>query len=171
VIAGNVVGYGATSGQVFINGIVGERFAVRNSGATLVVEGVGDHACEYMTGGRAVVLGATGRNFAAGMSGGIAYVYDMDDQFASRVNPEMVDVLPLDAEDTQWLQGMLREHIAMTDSPRAKQIVAQWDSYSTKFVKVLPRDYARVMAVLAKASADGLSEEETSQRVMESVHG
>ena len=171
MIAGNVVGYGATSGQVFINGIVGERFAVRNSGATLVVEGVGDHACEYMTGGRAVVLGATGRNFAAGMSGGIAYVYDMDDQFASRVNPEMVDVLPLYAEDTQWLQGMLREHIAMTDSPRAKQIVAQWDSYATKFVKVLPRDYARVMAVLAKASADGVSEEETSRRVMESVHG
>jgi glutamate synthase (NADPH/NADH) large chain len=171
VIAGNVVGYGATSGQIFINGIVGERFAVRNSGATLVVEGVGDHACEYMTGGRAVVLGTTGRNFAAGMSGGIAFVYDIDGQFASRVNPEMVDVLPLDAEDTQWLQGTLREHIAMTDSPRAKQIVAQWDDHADKFAKVLPRDYARVMAVLAKASVDGLSEEETSRRVMESVHG
>jgi glutamate synthase (NADPH/NADH) large chain len=117
------------------------------------------------------VLGATGRNFAAGMSGGIAYVYDMDDQFASRVNPEMVDVLPLDAEDTQWLQGILREHIAMTDSPRAKKMVAQWNAHSSKFVKVLPRDYARVMAVLAKASADGVSEEETSRRVMESVHG
>jgi glutamate synthase (NADPH/NADH) large chain len=166
-----VVGYGATSGQIFINGIVGERFAVRNSGATLVVEGVGDHACEYMTGGRAVVLGATGRNFAAGMSGGISYVYDIDGQFASRVNPEMVDVLPLDGEDTEWLQGTLQEHIAMTDSPRAKQIVAQWDAYAAKFVKVLPRDYARVMAVLAKASAEGLSEDETSKRVMESVHG
>ncbi len=171
VIAGNGVGYGATSGQVFINGIIGERFAVRNSGATLVVEGVGDHACEYMTGGRAVVLGATGRNFAAGMSGGIAYVYDMDDQFVSRVNPEMVDVLPLDQEDTQWLHEILQEHIAMTDSPRAKQMVAQWSALSVKFVKVLPRDYARVMAVLAKASADGVSEEETSRRVMESVHG
>jgi glutamate synthase (NADPH/NADH) large chain len=156
---------------VFINGIVGERFAVRNSGATLVVEGVGDHACEYMTGGRAVVLGATGRNFAAGMSGGIAYVYDMDDQFVSRVNPEMVDVLPLDKDDTQWLHDTLKEHIAMTDSPRAKQMVAQWNAHSSKFVKVLPRDYARVMAVLAKASADGVSEEETSRRVMESVHG
>jgi glutamate synthase (NADPH/NADH) large chain len=171
VIAGNVVGYGATSGQIFINGIVGERFAVRNSGATLVVEGVGDHACEYMTGGRVVVLGATGRNFAAGMSGGIAYVYDIDGQFASRVNPEMVDVLPLDADDAQWLQGTLQEHIAMTESPRAKQIVGQWKTQSAKFVKVLPRDYARVMAVLAKASADGLSEDETSKRVMESVHG
>ena len=171
VIAGNVVGYGATSGQIFINGIVGERFAVRNSGATLVVEGVGDHACEYMTGGRVVVLGATGRNFAAGMSGGIAYVYDIDGQFASRVNPEMVDVLPLDADDAQWLQGTLQEHIAMTESPRAKQIVDQWKTQSAKFVKVLPRDYARVMAVLAKASAEGLSEDETSKRVMESVHG
>ena len=171
VIAGNVVGYGATSGQIFINGIVGERFAVRNSGATLVVEGVGDHACEYMTGGRVVVLGSTGRNFAAGMSGGIAYVYDIDGQFASRVNPEMVDVLPLDAEDERWLQDTLREHVAMTDSPRAKQIVAQWETQSTKFVKVLPRDYARVMAVLAKSAAEGLSEDETSKRVMESVHG
>jgi glutamate synthase (NADPH/NADH) large chain len=137
----------------------------------LVVEGVGDHACEYMTGGRAVVLGATGRNFAAGMSGGIAYVYDIDDQFVSRVNPEMVDVLPLDQEDTQWLCEILQEHIAMTDSPRAKQMIAQWSAYSVKFVKVLPRDYARVMAVLAKASAEGVSEEETSRRVMESVHG
>jgi glutamate synthase (NADPH/NADH) large chain len=136
-----------------------------------VVEGVGDHACEYMTGGRVVVLGATGRNFAAGMSGGIAYVYDIDGQFASRVNPEMVDVLPLDADDAQWLQGTLQEHIAMTESPRAKQIVGQWKTQSAKFVKVLPRDYARVMAVLAKASADGLSEDETSKRVMESVHG
>jgi glutamate synthase (NADPH/NADH) large chain len=105
------------------------------------------------------------------MSGGIAFVYDIDGQFASRVNPEMVDVLPLDAEDTEWLQGTLREHIAMTDSPRAKQIVAQWDDHADKFAKVLPRDYARVMAVLAKASVDGLSEEETSRRVMESVHG
>jgi len=105
------------------------------------------------------------------MSGGIAYVYDMDDQFVSRVNPEMVDVLPLDEADAQWLHGTLQEHITMTESPRAKQIVAEWDAYSTKFVKVLPRDYARVMAVLAKASADGVSEEETSRRVMESVHG
>jgi glutamate synthase (NADPH/NADH) large chain len=105
------------------------------------------------------------------MSGGIAFVYDIDGQFVSRVNPEMVDVLPLDAEDMQWLQGTLREHIAMTDSPRAKQIVEQWDLHAQKFSKVLPRDYARVMAVLAKASADGLTEEETSRRVMESVHG
>jgi glutamate synthase (NADPH/NADH) large chain len=118
-----------------------------------------------------VVLGATGRNFAAGMSGGIAFVYDIDGQFVSRVNPEMVDVLPLDTEDAQWLQGTLLEHIAMTESPRAKQIVAQWDTHVSQIVKVLPRDYARVMAVLARASAEGLSEEETSQRVMESVHG
>ena len=171
VIAGNVVGYGATSGSIFINGIVGERFAVRNSGATLVVEGVGDHACEYMTGGRVVVLGATGRNFAAGMSGGIAYVYDSTGQFNSQVNPEMVDVLPLDDEDSRWLRAILDEHKELTASPLAGRVLAQWEDLKTMFVKVLPRDYARVMAVLAQANAEGLSEDETSQRVMESVHG
>ncbi len=171
VIAGNVVGYGATSGEVFINGIVGERFAVRNSGATLVVEGVGDHACEYMTGGRVVVLGATGRNFAAGMSGGIAYVFDQDGDFATRVNPEMVDVLPVDDEDVAWLKSTLDEHVAMTNSPLAQRVLADWAKSQSQFTKVLPRDYARVMAVLAKAAADGADEEETSKRVMESVHG
>ena len=171
VIAGNVVGYGATSGEVFINGIVGERFAVRNSGATLVVEGVGDHACEYMTGGRVVVLGATGRNFAAGMSGGIAYVFDHDGDFATRVNPEMVDVLPLGDEDVEWLKSTLGEHIAMTGSPLAQRLLVDWVKQQQAFVKVLPRDYARVLAVLAKAAADGANEEETSKRVMESVHG
>lgn len=171
VIAGNVVGYGATSGEVFINGIVGERFAVRNSGATLVVEGVGDHACEYMTGGRVVVLGATGRNFAAGMSGGIAYVFDQDGDFATRVNPEMVDVLPVDDEDVAWLKSTLDEHVAMTNSPLAQRVLADWAKFQSQFTKVLPRDYARVMAVLAKAAADGADEEETSKRVMESVHG
>jgi glutamate synthase (NADPH/NADH) large chain len=171
VIAGNVVGYGATSGEVFINGIVGERFAVRNSGATLVVEGVGDHACEYMTGGRVVVLGATGRNFAAGMSGGIAYVFDQGSDFATRVNPEMVDVLPLDDEDVVWLKSTLDEHVAMTNSPLAQRVLVDWTKSQSKFTKVLPRDYARVMAVLAKAAADGADEEETSKRVMESVHG
>ena len=171
VIAGNVVGYGATSGSIFINGIVGERFAVRNSGATLVVEGVGDHACEYMTGGRVVVLGATGRNFAAGMSGGIAYVYDSTGQFNSQVNPEMVDVLPLDAEDSRWLLATLDEHKEMTGSPLASRVLEHWNELKASFVKVLPRDYARVMAILQQAAADGLSEDETSQRVMESVHG
>jgi glutamate synthase (NADPH) large chain len=171
VIAGNVVGYGATSGEVFINGIVGERFAVRNSGATLVVEGVGDHACEYMTGGRVVVLGATGRNFAAGMSGGIAYVFDQDGDFATRVNPEMVDVLPVDDEDVVWLKSTLDEHVAMTNSPLGQRVLADWAKSQSQFTKVLPRDYARVMAVLAKAAADGADEEETSKRVMESVHG
>jgi glutamate synthase (NADPH/NADH) large chain len=171
VIAGNVVGYGATSGSIFINGIVGERFAVRNSGATLVVEGVGDHACEYMTGGRVVVLGATGRNFAAGMSGGIAYVYDSTGQFNSQVNPEMVDVLPLDAEDSRWLLATLDEHKEMTGSPLASRVLDYWNEMKASFVKVLPRDYARVMAILQQAAADGLSEDETSQRVMESVHG
>ena len=171
VIAGNVVGYGATSGEVFINGIVGERFAVRNSGATLVVEGVGDHACEYMTGGRVVVLGATGRNFAAGMSGGIAYVFDQDGDFATRVNPEMVDVLPVDDEDVVWLKSTLDEHVAMTNSPLGQRVLADWAKSQSQFTKVLPRDYARVMAVLAKAAGDGADEEETSKRVMESVHG
>ncbi len=166
-----MVGYGATSGEVFINGIVGERFAVRNSGATLVVEGVGDHACEYMTGGRVVVLGATGRNFAAGMSGGIAYVFDQDGDFATRVNPEMVDVLPVDDEDVVWLKSTLDEHVAMTNSPLGQRVLADWAKSQSQFTKVLPRDYARVMAVLAKAAGDGADEEETSKRVMESVHG
>ena len=171
VIAGNVIGYGATGGRIFINGTVGERFCVRNSGATAVVEGVGDHGCEYMTGGRVVVLGRTGRNFAAGMSGGVAYVHDADGTFASRVNGEMVDVMDLDAADREWLSATLDEHARLTESPLATRMLADWPVAAASFRKVLPRDYARVMAVLDAAAREGLSEDETAQRVMETVSG
>ena len=123
IIAGNVILYGATGGEVFLRGLVGERFCVRNSGATAVVEGVGDHGCEYMTGGRVVVLGPTGRNFGAGMSGGIAYVYDPDGTFASRLNREMVDLDPLDDEDIEWLREIIRRHCAETGSAVAQRLL------------------------------------------------
>ena len=146
VIAGNVIGYGATSGEIFISGIVGERFCVSNSGVTAVVEGVGDHGCEYITGGRVVVLGMTGRNFAAGMSGGISFVYDGDDKFGSRVNTELVDIVALEKEDVIWLKTVISRHAALTNSARAQEILADWKSSFAKIRKVLPRDYARVIA-------------------------
>jgi glutamate synthase (NADPH) large chain len=154
VIAGNVIGYGATSGEIFISGVVGERFCVRNSGATAVVEGLGDHGCEYMTGGRVVVLGATGRNFAAGMSGGIAFVYDIDDDFQSRVNNELVDVVGLDETDLVWLEQIIRRHHELTNSVRAGDVLANWQVAKTKMRKVLPRDYARVIAEIEKAKSE-----------------
>ena len=171
VIAGNVIGYGATSGQIFINGLVGERFCVRNSGATAVVEGVGDHGCEYMTGGRVVVLGATGRNFAAGMSGGVAYVYDQDGTFGERVNTELVDVLDASVADRQWLLDIITQHHMATSSPLAKKMIDGWKDAADRFRVVMPRDYARVMGILESARTQGLSEEETLQRVMEPVNG
>jgi glutamate synthase (NADPH/NADH) large chain len=171
VIAGNVIGYGATSGSIFINGLVGERFCVRNSGALAVVEGVGDHGCEYMTGGRVVVLGSTGRNFAAGMSGGIAFVFDHDATFAARVNGEMVDVLECSADDRAWLASVLSDHVRHTSSPLAERMLADWEIAGSSFKKVMPRDYARVLKVLEAAKREGLSEEETSKRVMETVSG
>jgi glutamate synthase (NADPH/NADH) large chain len=145
VIAGNVIGYGATSGEIFISGTVGERFCVRNSGATAVVEGLGDHGCEYMTGGRVVVLGTTGRNFAAGMSGGIAFVYDADNEFGSRVNTELVDLVALENQDVNWLKTVISRHFELTGSVRAQEILRDWKSSFAKIRKVLPRDYARVI--------------------------
>jgi glutamate synthase (NADPH/NADH) large chain len=171
VIAGNVVGYGATGGEIFIRGTVGERFAVRNSGATLVVEGVGDHGCEYMTGGRVVVLGATGRNFAAGMSGGIAYVYDPDGVFASNVNYEMVEVEPVTGEDDEWLRATIARHGEFTGSAVAERVLNAWTVEVAKFRKVMPRDYKKVLAVMATAKAEGLDEAETANRVMEASRG
>ena len=128
IIAGNVALYGATSGEVFIRGVVGERFCVRNSGATAVVEGVGDHGCEYMTGGRAVILGETGRNFGAGMSGGIAFVYDVKGNFAAQCNPEMIDLDPLGEEDIAQLQDLITKHHAYTNSTVAKFILSDWEN-------------------------------------------
>ena len=154
VIAGNVIGYGATSGEIFVSGVVGERFCVRNSGATAVVEGLGDHGCEYMTGGRVVVLGTTGRNFAAGMSGGIAFVYDIDEEFQSRVNTELVDVVGLDESDLTWLEQIIRRHHELTNSVRAGDVRANWQVAKTKMRKVLPRDYARVIAEIKKSKLE-----------------
>jgi len=171
VIAGNVALYGATSGEAFLRGQVGERFCVRNSGATAVVEGVGDHGCEYMTGGRVVVLGPTGRNFAAGMSGGIAYVYDPHEQFASLVNYEMVDLVPLDDEDREWLRAIIERHRELTGSDVADRILTQWGSEVGAFRKVMPEDYQRVLTVMREAAAAGLSDEETLGKVMEAAHG
>ncbi len=145
IITGNVVLYGATGGEAYFQGVAGERFCVRNSGATTVVEGVGEHGCEYMTGGNAVILGPTGRNFAAGMSGGIAYVLDEDGQFASRVNTETVDLDPIDAEDVTLLQRLLRNHFKYTRSAKADEVLRKWDAFAPKFVKVFPKDYKRAL--------------------------
>jgi glutamate synthase (NADPH/NADH) large chain len=169
VIAGNVIGYGATSGQLFVSGRVGERFCVRNSGATAVVEGTGDHGCEYMTGGRVVVLGRTGRNFAAGMSGGTAYLHDPDGTAVTRVNGEMVDVLPVADDDREWLRATVVEHAERTGSPLAQRLLAAWDA--APFVMVLPRDYARVLAIADEARREGLDEDAVSSRIMERVYG
>ena len=150
VIAGNVAAYGATSGTLFVRGLVGERFCVRNSGAIAVVEGVGDHACEYMTGGKVVVLGQTGRNFAAGMSGGIAYVVDLN---VENVNSEMVELESLDDNDKEFLSSILKDYLEETDSPLAKQLLNDKDF--KKFTKVMPREYKRVLLAQAKAKKDG----------------
>ena len=141
IIVGNVVLYGATEGEAYFNGIAGERFCVRNSGANAVVEGVGDHGCEYMTGGRVVILGTTGRNFAAGMSGGIAYVLDEEGQFAALCNHATVDLDPLTEEDLELIQRMVRQHFQYTRSKRADDVLRKWNTFAPKFVKVYPRDY------------------------------
>jgi glutamate synthase domain-containing protein 2/glutamate synthase domain-containing protein 3 len=150
MIVGNTVLYGATAGRAFFRGLAGERFAVRNSGASAVVEGVGDHGCEYMTGGRVVVLGPTGRNFAAGMSGGIAYVYDRDRRFEARCNLELVDLEGLTEDDVSEVQNLIREHVARTGSLVGRNLLASWDRGAReRFVKVMPRDYRRALAELA----------------------
>jgi glutamate synthase (NADPH/NADH) large chain len=147
VIAGNVALYGATSGEAFIRGVAGERFAVRNSGATAVVEGVGDHGCEYMTGGRVVVLGRTGRNFAAGMSGGIAYVLNPAREFERRCNGEQVDLEPLDGEDLALVRDLIVRHVALTGSHLGARLLSEWSATSLQFTKVMPRDYKRALAL------------------------
>jgi glutamate synthase (ferredoxin) len=156
IIIGNVALYGATSGEAFVRGVAGERFAVRNSGAHAVVEGIGDHGCEYMTGGRVVVLGQSGRNFAAGMSGGIAYVFDADGDFKRRCNLGMVELFPLDqAEDIELVRGLIRRHAALTGSSYAAGFLEDWIGVQPRFVKVMPRDYARVLRAEAQARAEG----------------
>jgi glutamate synthase (NADPH/NADH) large chain len=145
IIIGNVALYGATSGELFVRGQAGERFAVRNSGSTAVVEGVGDHGCEYMTGGRALILGKTGRNFAAGMSGGIAWVYDPDNSFVINCNTEMVDLDPLSPQDEEEILSLLNKHVQLTQSQVAKYIINDWDQQSGCFIKIFPKEYKRVL--------------------------
>ena len=166
IIAGNVIGYGATSGEVFIRGGVGERFCVRNSGATAVVEGLGDHGCEYMTGGIAVVLGRTGRNVAAGMSGGIGYFLDLD---LSRLNTEMVDPFEPSDADLELLRKLITRHHEETGSDVAADLLSDWTAAGTRFTKVLPRDYARVLAARDQAESEGLDEAATTIKMMEAA--
>jgi len=165
VIAGNVIGYGATRGEIFIRGIVGERFCVRNSGAVAVVEGIGDHGCEYMTGGIAMILGITGRNFAAGMSGGVAYVLDLQ---PGLVNQDMVDLLPLSPERSIEAHGLISRFYSETGSEVAHALLVDWEVASERISLVMPRDYARVLAAMEKAERDGVNVDEA---VMEATRG
>jgi glutamate synthase (ferredoxin) len=156
IVIGNVALYGATSGEAYFRGVAGERFAVRNSGAVAVVEGVGDHGCEYMTGGRVVVLGRTGRNFAAGMSGGVAYVFDPGGTFPRRCNREMVDLEAVEAlDDIELLQRLIRQHVEYTGSDLGARMLVDWEAVLPSFVKIMPRDYRRVLQAQAKAAAAG----------------
>ncbi len=165
VIAGNVIGYGATSGEIMIAGVVGERFCVRNSGATAIVEGVGDHGCEYMTGGTVIVLGNTGRNFAAGMSGGRAFVLDLDVRL---VNTEMVDILALPGDQEEIIKSHISKFYAETGSNIAGELIKDWQSAKKRISMVMPRDYARVLDVMAKAQREGLPIESA---VMAAING
>ncbi len=171
IIAGNVIAYGATAGEIFLRGVVGERFCVRNSGALAVAEGIGDHGCEYMTGGRVVVLGRTGRNFGAGMSGGIAYVFDVDGRFRSRLNEEMVALEELDGDDRAFLHDVVSRHRELTGSAVADRLLASWTASVARFRKVMPSDYKRVLTVMRAAEREGLDSEATMKRVMEAAHG
>jgi glutamate synthase (NADPH/NADH) large chain len=155
IIIGNVALYGGTSGEAFFRGIAGERFAVRNSGVHTVVEGVGDHGCEYMTGGRVVVLGRTGRNFAAGMSGGVAYVLDVDKRFTTRCNTGLVELEAIEDSDEELLKLLITRHIQATGSDYASKLLLHWSHTREQFVKVMPRDYKRVLAAEAAARAEG----------------
>ena len=163
IVVGNVCFYGATSGESYIRGMAGERFCVRNSGAKVVVEGVGDHGCEYMTGGVAVILGQTGRNFAAGMSGGIAYVWDQFEDFETKLNSELVDLDPIEQEDSELLHEMLTKHVELTGSTVAQTFLSNFEANLQKMVKVMPRDYK---AVLQKRKAEAQNKEE-----LEAVNG
>ncbi len=168
IIAGNTIGYGATSGEILLRGGVGERFCVRNSGATAVVEGVGDHGCEYMTGGRVVVLGPTGRNFAAGMSGGYAFVLDLD---VNRVNGELVELTALDDERADEVRELVELHRDETGSTVAEALLADWTHARGRFHLVMPRDFKRVLDAREEALAEGLTEDEAANRIMEVLHG
>jgi glutamate synthase (ferredoxin) len=158
IIVGNVALYGATSGEAYIRGMAGERFCVRNSGVSAVIESVGDHGCEYMTGGRVVILGTIGRNFAAGMSGGIAYVLNENGEFSKHCNNDTVDILPLeDKEEIEEIESMIRLHADYTRSELAWRILALWEDMVPKFVKVFPKDFRRMLAATKRAEEAGMS--------------
>jgi glutamate synthase (ferredoxin) len=162
IIIGNVAFYGATSGEANIAGVAGERFCVRNSGVHAVIEGVGDHACEYMTGGSVVCLGGTGRNFAAGMSGGVAYVYDENGDFESKLNRAMVNLYPLiecDDSEISEVRGRVERHVALTGSSKGRRLLDDWSDIVAKFFKVLPADYERVLNAIKRAEESGLEGE------------
>ena len=161
IIVGNVALYGATSGEAYIAGMAGERFCVRNSGAKTVVEGVGEHGCEYMTGGLAVILGPTGKNFAAGMSGGIAYVLDEDNKLYRNLNKEMVLMEKMESKnDREELKKMLEKHIQYTGSSKAKAIIEDFENYLPKFKKIIPADYKKMIGLTAEYMEQGMSNEE-----------
>jgi glutamate synthase (NADPH/NADH) large chain len=165
VVAGNVAAYGATSGELFVRGVVGERFCVRNSGVTAVVEGTGDHACEYMTGGAVVILGPTGRNLAAGMSGGEAYVLDLA---AHRVNLGMVEIELPSADELETVRALIQRHVEETGSTLGETLLADWPAAALRFSKIMPRDYKRVLAARAAAERDG---RDVLEAIMEAAHG
>lgn len=170
IIIGNVALYGATSGNAYINGVAGERFCVRNSGVRAVVEGVGDHGCEYMTGGRVVILGQTGKNFAAGMSGGIAYVLDMRNDLYRKVNKDMVNIERLtDKYDVQELKNMIQEHVAYTNSVIGKEILDHFKEYLPKFKKIIPEDYERMMSAILQMEEKGLSSEQAKMEAFNKI--
>ena len=170
IIIGNVALYGATSGEAYINGIAGERFCVRNSGAYAVCEGTGDHGCEYMTGGRAVVLGPTGKNFAAGMSGGIAYVLDENFDFYLRLNKELVTMSGVEEKhDIEELRSMIEKHFDATGSPKARRILNDFSNYIPYFKKIVPNDYSRMLAEISRFEEKGLSREEAELEAFYSV--
>ncbi|HEX5861879.1 MAG TPA: glutamate synthase-related protein, partial [Nocardioides sp.] len=168
IIAGNVIAYGATAGEIFLRGVVGERFCVRNSGVSAVVEGVGDHGCEYMTGGKVAILGQTGRNFAAGMSGGYAFVLDLDE---ARVNPELVDLNPVEGEAAEELKDLVTRHHEETGSTVAAALLADWEGSLARFTEVMPSDFKRVLEAREEAIEEGLDEDEAAHRIMEVLHG
>jgi glutamate synthase (ferredoxin) len=170
MIIGNVAFYGATRGEAFLSGMAGERFCVRNSGVHAVIEGVGDHGCEYMTGGSVICLGSTGRNFAAGMSGGVAYILDQEADFATKLNTEMVRLLPLrecgDAEISD-VKSRIETHLRLTGSPKAARLLADWENTLDKFLKVLPTDYERVLLAIKQAEEQGLEGDDAIQAAFE----
>ena len=171
VIVGNVAFYGATGGSGFVNGLAGQRFAVRNSGATLVVEGVGNNGCEYMTGGVVLVLGEVGLNFAAGMSGGVAYVYDAEHTLEEHCNHEMVDLTEPDRDELELIERLIDEHARRTGSPLGVKLLYQFDDIANRFVKVLPREYAQMMTLTKQLKASGLTHDAAIELAFEMRSG